>query len=450
MNKHEYESKVVEMLQDSNTYQLSNRDPTTRFQTMANKLVSRLREENMISKKEEMQLKTSNSVPPKLYCLRKTHKPGVNLRPVVSCINSPGYNLARYLHNLLMPLTSVFHFNVKDSFHFIDLVKQKRIPENYVLVSLDVISLFTNIPKQLVMDIIKKDFKFLSSYTQISSKTLLDIASFCFETSYFSFQQKIYLQKDGSAMGNPASPVLANIVMNHLISETLKKLPFNIPFLYVYVDDTILAAPKDQLNLLLNLFNSFHQSMQFTMETEIDKRICFLDTEVCRQSDGTLLTNWYSKPSNSGRVLNYYSTHPISQKIGMITGLLHRAINLSSPEFHSENYHKVKSLLMKNNYPINFINRNINKFKHRKKFNFDKSNSKDQRYFRFPYIEGLSHKIRQCFKDTDTMLAFYNPHTTRSLYTSLKDQTPREKNQISCIRFLANVENVMWVKLNNT
>lgn len=38
-------------------------------------------------------------------------------------------------------------------------------------------------------------------------------------------------QLDGTAMGNPASPVLANLVMNELFETVLKKLPFDLGFI---------------------------------------------------------------------------------------------------------------------------------------------------------------------------------------------------------------------------
>lgn len=411
-------------IDDTNIYQAINQDPTNKFQTQANRIVTELKNQNLISIQKEKQLKRHNSVSPKLYCLRKTHKNGLHLRPVVSCSNSSGYNIAKYLHEILYPLTTTFHFNIKDSFQFAEVIELHTIPTGHVLVSLDVVSLFTNVPKKLVLDIITSNFKFISNYTEIPKKNIIDLVSYCFDTSYFSYGGNVYLQKDGSAMGNPASPILANLVMNHLVTEVLKELPFDIPFIYVYVDDTVLSAPRDQLNTLLETFNSFHPSLQFTMEIEKEEKICFLDMEIHHQPNGTLITNWYSKPTSSGRLLNYLSNHPISNKIGIINGLLHRAINLSHPEFHTDNMEKVKKLLLNNNYPLNFINRSINKFK-TKTTNIRKNQS--NKYFKFPYIDGLSQKIGRCFGKTEVKLAFYNIKTTNSLFTPLKDKTPQGK-----------------------
>lgn len=423
MEKEEYHTKVSEMLQDTSVYQPTRKDPTNRFQTRANDILKILKNEDLITANEEKSMKTTNAVPPRLYCLRKTHKPGLHLRPVVSCIGSPGYNLAKFLHNVLSPLATTFHFNIKDSFEFVELIQRKSIPDNYVLVSLDVVSLFTNIPKQLVKDIISKQYKFLSSYIEISKKMLLEIVDFCFDTSYFTFDQDIYLQKDGTAMGNPASPILANLVMNYVVTEVTQKLPFSLPFFYIFVDDSCLAAPADELDFLLTTFNSFHRSLQFTMEVETDGKLCFLDTEVHRETDGSISTNWYSKPSSSGRILNFLSNHPTSNKVGIINGLLYRATKLSSQKFHNENMKKIKTLLRNNNYPTKFVNISINKFNNKTPSLRDNS----KKYYKFPYIEGLSQQVKRCFKDMNTELAFYNVKTTKGFFTRLKDPTPTAK-----------------------
>lgn len=423
MLKDQYHEKVNEMLNDTNTYEKINRDPTSKFQKLANDLFAQLNNEGLITKQQLTRFKCHNAVSPKLYCLRKTHKDGLHLRPVVSCVSSPGYNIAKYLHSVLNPITTTFHYNICDSFHLVETIKNLKVPDDYVLVSLDVVSLFTNIPKNLVINIIEESYKYISNYTDISKSTLIQLIRYCFETSYFSYNNTIYLQKDGSAMGNPASPVLANLVMNHLFNKVVKTLPFNIPFLFVYVDDTVLAAPKGQLDLLLNSFNSFHPSLRFTMETENNNKISFLDTELHHQNDGSILINWYSKSTNSGRLLNFHSNHPISNKVGIVNGLLHRAVKLSSPQFHHDNINRVKTLLKNNNYPSNFINRNISKFMS-KTPPITKPNFK---YFRFPFIDGLSQKINKCFKNNDTKLAFYNPKTTNIFFTPLKDKIPPDK-----------------------
>ncbi|CAD6216027.1 GSCOCG00011236001-RA-CDS, partial [Cotesia congregata] len=82
------------------------------------------------------------------------HKDGCKLRPVVRCIEGLNYKLGRFIHQVLSPLVGPNHINVKDSTEFVNFTREVTLPENYILISLDVVSLFTNVPKKLVNKII--------------------------------------------------------------------------------------------------------------------------------------------------------------------------------------------------------------------------------------------------------------------------------------------------------
>ncbi|KAI4476134.1 hypothetical protein M0804_013841 [Polistes exclamans] len=302
------------------------------------------------------------------------------MRPVVSSIGSPCYKIAKFLHLLLTrTISSKFVFSIKNSFEFAEFIRGTKLPEGYILVSLDVISLFTNIPKELVIKIIEDNWDELSKYITVHKKTLIELIQFCFELSYFRFNGVFYQQLDGSSMGNPASPVLANIVMNYILKKVEGKLPFQVPFLKVYVDDIVTAIPKDRIEVTIKTFNSVNKKIQFTIE----------------------------------------SNHPISQKIGIVKGLLFRALTLSSKEFHNNNKEKIEIILKNNNYPTSLIHMIFNKFRLVKEQEKEPNNKK---IIRFPFIKPLSNRINKCFKNTNVKLVFYNLVKIKSIYTKLKDK----------------------------
>lgn len=80
------------------------------------------------------------------------------------------------------------------------------LPSNYMLVSPDIVSLSTNVPK--------KNWSIISAYTEIPYGLFQKIIVHIFEISYFTFDVILYKQLEGTAMGNPASPILANLVVN--------------------------------------------------------------------------------------------------------------------------------------------------------------------------------------------------------------------------------------------
>ncbi|KAI4476234.1 hypothetical protein M0804_013774 [Polistes exclamans] len=55
-------------------------------------------------------------------------------------------------------------------------------------------------------------------------------------------------------MGNPASPVPANLVMNYILKKIEGMLPFPVPFLKVYVDNVVTAIPKHGMDQTLKTF----------------------------------------------------------------------------------------------------------------------------------------------------------------------------------------------------
>ncbi|CAD6215400.1 GSCOCG00011185001-RA-CDS, partial [Cotesia congregata] len=167
-------------------------------------LITKLKTNFVISEDIEKDFKSYNAASPKLYGLRKTHKLGCVMRPVVSSIRSPCYKLAKFLHHVLMTsLSARFVFSTKNSFEFVKFINKIKIPDDYILASLDVVSLFTNIPKDLVRDIIIDDWHDLSRLTKIPKNILLELIQFCFDSSYFQLNGSFHQQLDGSSMGNP-------------------------------------------------------------------------------------------------------------------------------------------------------------------------------------------------------------------------------------------------------
>jgi hypothetical protein len=58
------------------------------------------------------------SVPSWLYGMPKIHKKGVPLRPIVNCIASPTYLLAKHLIRLLIPLAGHSPSHIRNSEDF--------------------------------------------------------------------------------------------------------------------------------------------------------------------------------------------------------------------------------------------------------------------------------------------------------------------------------------------
>jgi len=161
-------------------------------------------------------------------------------------------------------------------------------------------------------------------------------------------------------MGSPLSPILADIVMDDLETHCLSNLDCVVNTFYRYMDDIFLIILKTKLDSVLLSFNSYHPRLKFTCELECNNILNFLNTSVIRTDSGLLTTNWYRKPTFSGRYINFFSNHPLQYKINTIKNLVDHAILLSDAQFHTENLQIVKSILINNGYPNNILIKEIN------------------------------------------------------------------------------------------
>ncbi|KAJ8048218.1 hypothetical protein HOLleu_00445 [Holothuria leucospilota] len=109
---------------DDKTYRPLNRDPTTSLENKIGKAINELKEQNKLNIKQATQLTHRNSLSPRIYGLPKLHKEGIPLRPIVSSINSPSYNLARHLADLLTPLSGKGMSYIKNSQHFVERARR--------------------------------------------------------------------------------------------------------------------------------------------------------------------------------------------------------------------------------------------------------------------------------------------------------------------------------------
>ena len=105
----------------------------------------------------------------------------------------------------------------------------------------------------------------------------------CTKNVHFSFNNQIYIQVDGVAMGSPLGPVLANIFMVELESSIIPTLNDQIKLWKRFVDDTYCFAKCEYTNNILSTLNSFHPNIKFTIEIEKDDAIPFLDVLILKK-----------------------------------------------------------------------------------------------------------------------------------------------------------------------
>ncbi len=313
------------------------------------------------------------SQPGKLYGMAKNHKTGCPMRPVLSAINTPEYNLARWLEEQIKPLMDCRHM-VTSSSAFIGELRRLNPRSTDLCVSFDIKSLFTNVPLQEVIeDITHKVFPegaspllFQNSEQpkgkKITRTILKNMLNVCSE-SIFLYRNKVYQQHDGVAMGSPLAPLLAEWFVSKIENDILQQdHPFKPTFYRRYVDDVFaLFNCEEDVKSFFALLNEAHPNLKFTIETSATF-LPFLDTAVSIDNDQ--FQSWvYRKPTNTGVILNYHAVAPRRWKESLVTCMLTRALRVSSSlkYFHSE-LDAIRKIFKQNSYPAHMIETIIDSF----------------------------------------------------------------------------------------
>ena len=136
----------------------------------------------------------------------------------------------------------------------------------------------------LCCDLLFKDSDLISyNECKFTREQFCKLLNFAVKANHFIFNNQLYNQIDGVAMGSPLGPSLANIFMFALEEKFLDNCPSDFkPILYRrYVDDTFgTFRNKQQVDNFLSYINSCHKNITFTAEISTDDKLPFLDTLV--------------------------------------------------------------------------------------------------------------------------------------------------------------------------
>jgi len=161
LDRAHYFNSIDLMLNDQTTYERIQKNPVRNLEQKLNNILKRWFSLGFISKEELFSLRNNDCPLSKAYGLPKIHKEGTPLRIIVSCINSSLYSFANYLQKIIQSSLPPGIGQVKNSFNLFNTLLGKKIPENHLMLSLDVKSLFTNIPSDLVLEAINNRWSYI-------------------------------------------------------------------------------------------------------------------------------------------------------------------------------------------------------------------------------------------------------------------------------------------------
>lgn len=386
LSREQYIMEAERQLNDLNYYKKLEKPIFLASIPMVGKILESLKKKKYINSKQQQYLMGSGQPRERrFYLLPKIHKdpqtwtvpfkvpPG---RPIVSDSGSETYHTAEYLEHFLNPLSNKHPSYIKDTFEFVKIIKKLKVPHDIFFFSMDVESLYTNIPIEAGIRCVQQAFEKNPDASRPDSE-LLELLRINLCRNDFIFNGKFYLQIKGTAMGKRFAPSYANIYMANWEEEVFKKCrqrPINY---FRYLDDIlgIWAGSREEFDEFLTILNSHDSSIKLKAEINEDT-IQFLDTTVYKgpqfMETGKLDIKVYFKSTNTHALLYRDSFHPAHTFKGVIKAQLIRFWRICSRQ---EDFWRATKVLFKalleRGYTRTFLKQCLRTFQNKTKTKHD-------------------------------------------------------------------------------
>ena len=392
MNKEFYKRKLLQMLDDKSFYKQIENQTTKDTMKKIKKVIGLAKE---ITRHELNYLLDFECKPSMFYGLPKIHKSqlinnkctqidgeylellepeDLTFRPIVAGPACETHRLSNLIDILLKPFIEKVKSYVRDDIDFLKHIPE-NVPQNTLLVTFDVVSLYTNISHDLGLKAIDR---WLTNYPELihkrfSKEFILESIKVILENNNFYFNDIMFNQVRGTAIGTKFAPTYATLVLAYLeemlYSQT--EIEFDKELAdYIkdnwkrFLDDCFILWSKGEENLkkFHSILNNLHPDLKFTIEYN-DERLPFLDVLLIK-SNNRISTDIFFKETDSKQYLNFQSCHPKHTKTSIPYNLARRICTIVSDQSQKEKrLSELSNSLQKRNYPDTVISEGIKKAK---------------------------------------------------------------------------------------
>ena len=421
----DYDNKVKKLIDDC-SYKKVKRNPLPKMISESDetrKIVS-----DLFGKRLLRSLLVSNPKVAKMYALPKIHKgDGDSMRPIVASFETPSYKLAKWLVKEIKCLPQFDSLSVKNSFDFVNKVKDVSLTDNEVLVSFDVTSLFPNIPVECALIEFEKYLEKLNLQEE-KKKVYVRVAKTCMNQNFFQFRDSIYKVEKGTNMGNPLSPLISEVFMASF--EMSLKNRGLLPRVWLrYVDDLFAVVETNEISNVLEVLNNQFETIKFTHEEEKENILPFLDLEL-KRVNRKIEIGVHHKPTSTQRVITSDSNCAIQHKEAAFHSMCHHLcrLPLNAENFRKE-YMYIKDVAKKNGYSEIFVDRIVKKHSNKVtrsnlSTHFSQIQTNEKKKVAFNFIPAVTNKLKQKLREYDMQMVFKSQYKLSALLGSNKDKTP--------------------------
>nr|CAK6928738.1 unnamed protein product [Fasciola hepatica] len=223
------------------------------------------------------------------------------------------------------------------------------------MASFDFQSLFTNVPGREVIRIMCDHVEQNELKIGIPVSVLVRQLLLCTTNVSFSFLGWAYRQIDGVAIRTPLSPILAHMFLAHL-EEKASKILERSQLYKRYVDHVlVITISLEETTWIMDKLDRLHPNIRFTMETEIEDTLHFLDIKMTRNNDGTMARSVYRKETWTGQCLQFDSFVSVEYERGLVRTLFQTARHICTEDMIDNELRQLKESLTRNAYTDAFI-----------------------------------------------------------------------------------------------
>ena len=312
MDVDDYVAEANRQLSDSKFYKKLTHNPTPVHAERINKAIEQFKEEGLITENITKGLKSYEPLTSKFSLYPKIHKKGNPGRPVISSVDCHSSKISKYVDHHLQPEVCKLKSYTKDSTDAMNKLAEIKgeITEHDILVTMDVHSLYTNIPNDEGIQAVRE--KLNNSPSRIPTRVINTFLLLILTLNNFIFNGVNYLQTLGCAMGTICAPSYANIFMGRFEETQIYPRIVNKTRIFLrYIDDLffIWKGTEAGLKTFLNEINQVHPTIKFDYHTS-KHEVNFLDLTIYKDASGKLATKLYTKPTDRQAYLHKKSAHP--------------------------------------------------------------------------------------------------------------------------------------------
>ena len=198
----------------------------------------------------------------------------------------------------------------------------------------------------------------------VLTETLVELTQLVLKNNFFEFNGEFFPQVRGTAIGTKCAPSYAILFLAALEQRPLDHHVEKPWLWWRYIDDVFLVWTHGEEKLLefIDFLNSAHRSIKFTAEYS-KETIHFLDVQVIKKDD-RIVTDLYTKPTDTHQLLHHSSCHPSHTKRGIPYGQALRLRRICSEEgFFAKRLGELETYLLERGYSKGEIDSQVNRVK---------------------------------------------------------------------------------------